>query len=252
MTDGRYVRLLLGRATLVALEDHVAELRDILSRATLYDFAASHPQKRELAGRGAAYAVPLASGTRVVVRHNRHGGLLAPLTGDLFLPPTRAAYELATADRLRNAGIATPDVIGYAVYRAGPLLRRSDIVTREVTDSRDLAAVLVDPDAALRAAALEATTRLIRALSTAGARHHDLNVKNVLLRGEHPDLEALLLDVDRVTFGVDPDRAAARNYARLLRSARKWRAQRGARVTESELAAVGDALASSVTPSTRS
>ena len=49
-----------------------------------------------------------------------------------------------------------------------------------------------------------------------------------------------LVDVDRVTFGARGSAEIARaNVARLLRSARKWRDERGALFDERELAALG-------------
>jgi tRNA A-37 threonylcarbamoyl transferase component Bud32 len=70
----------------------------------------------------------------------------------------------------------------------------------------------------------------------AGVRHHDLNVKNVLLARVGSELTAYLLDVDRVTFGRPSDaRLLEGNVRRLLRSARKWRDERGATFDEREL-----------------
>lgn len=227
---------------LVARREHAHELTEMLAHATLHGYAAAQAGARGLAGRDVAYAVKLPrSGTPVVVRHNRHGGLLARLTGDLFIRPTRAPYELAVALRLANARIPTPEVLGFAVYVVGPLLRRSDIVTREVEDARDLADVLTTGDDAERTAALEATARLVAALSAAGAWHHDLNAKNVLLERRGDGVRALVLDVDRVTFHPPTGPGAPvveRNLARLLRSARKRRERYGARVSEAELAAL--------------
>jgi hypothetical protein len=96
-------------------------------------------------------------------------------------------------------------------------------------------------DTTVRARAFAATSALITALAAAGARHHDLNVKNVLLRERVPGaLEAVVLDVDRVTFdGGTAARLRQHNLARLVRSARKWRDRWGARVTDEELASLG-------------
>ena len=49
-------------------------------------------------------------------RRNRHGGLFAPLTGDLFLSPTRAPYELAASLNLLSVGVPTPAILAYATY----------------------------------------------------------------------------------------------------------------------------------------
>jgi hypothetical protein len=88
-----------------------------------------------------------------------------------------------------------------------------------------------------RHAAWEATRTLLAAMHAAGVRHHDLNVKNVLLAPTAAGLVALVLDVDRVEFGrAGDERLRAANVARLLRSARKWRDERGASFDERELA----------------
>src|SRR5207237_9254350 len=91
--------------------------------------------------------------------------------------------------------------------------------------------------ASVRMRALAATARLVQALSAVGARHHDLNVKNVLLHSDDTGvLTACVLDVDRVVFAPGPSSSILeRNLARLLRSARKWRDRYSAPVTESEL-----------------
>jgi hypothetical protein len=80
----------------------------------------------------------------------------------------------------------------------------------------------------------------VRTLNAAGARHHDLNVKNVLLTDGEGGLVGWVLDVDRVRFG-QAHAASVRvgNATRLLRSARKWRDERGAVLDERELAELG-------------
>jgi 3-deoxy-D-manno-octulosonic acid kinase len=233
-----FTRVTTGRTEIVCATHVAAALRDAAAHGTIYEFAARHPDARALAGRGTAYALPLAgTDEHVVVRHNRHGGLFAPLTGDAFLPPTRAPLELSVSRRLVAHGVPTPLMLGYAVYGAPLGFRRVDVVTREVPNAFDLSNALCSSDATHRAVAIAATVDLVRALSDAGAHHADLNVKNVLL---HPSprgdgtLEALVLDLDRVVFG-DPSRARERNLARLLRSAHKWRTRHGACVTQAEL-----------------
>ena len=231
-------------ATVVALESFAATIRDALgsgtSATTLYGYAARHPRARPLLGRAVAYAVPLPDErTQVVVRRSRHGGFFAPLTGERFFPPTRAPHELRVALRLRAAGIPTPELIAYATYAAGPVLRRSDVVTREIPHGRDLAvALLASVDPALKRDMLEVTAALFRSLALAGARHPDLNMKNVLLAPDDADrLHALVLDVDRVRFGAPRDRTiAAANFERFARSARKWRELYGAAIDEDDLA----------------
>jgi 3-deoxy-D-manno-octulosonic acid kinase len=234
-----YTRFVLRGADVVALGACADAVRRAVGERSLYDYAATHPGRRELRGRGIAYAVPLPDGeTRVVVRHSRHGGLLAPVTGDRFLAPTRAPHELRTALRLAEAGVPTPEVIAYATYPAGGVFRRSDVATREVVGGRDLADLLAGPDEDGRAAALAATIELLRTLERAGARHPDLNVTNVLVVAA-PDgvpARALVLDVDRVVFGRPDDRRiGAANVRRLVRSARKLRANGRIAISDAEL-----------------
>jgi len=207
----------------VVLASLAPALRDVLATGALYDSAAAHPARRTLHGRGPVYAVPL-GGVSVVVRRVRHGGWLAPVTRDLFVPPTRAPHELAVALRLRAAGVPTPEVVAYVLYRAAGCFRRVDVATREIPGGADLGARLAhSPTAPDRAAAWAATDELLAALARAGAQHPDLNVKNVLIAGR-PDgaLAAYALDVDRVRWRPPGDPAVLRaNRARLERSARK-------------------------------
>jgi hypothetical protein len=240
-----YVRVTAGGRVAVALERHEADARQMLADGSLYESAERDPAARPLQGRGVAYAVSLpVTRTAAVVRHNRHGGLLAPLTSDLFLPPTRAPRELAIALRLQEHGVPTPAVLMYATSPALVLFRRADVVTQEIVGGRDLSSFMA-PDVAAteRTDAWEATRVLVRHLNAAGARHHDLNVKNVLLAPHGTGLTAYVLDVDRVTFAApDSTEVAAGNASRLLRSARKWRAERGAVFDEREIARLGRSL----------
>ncbi len=233
-----YLQVQHPRAELVAAESVVAALGGVLDRKTLYAWAATHPKRRPYAGRVTAYGVPLPNGTdRVVVRHSHHGGLLAPLTQDRFLPPTRAPQELETSLRLAEAGVPTPRVIAYAIYPAGRFFRRSDVVTEEIAPARDLGAALREArNAAARRDLLAAVAPLLAALAGAGVWHPDLNIKNILIGGTPETRRAYLLDVDRVRFGVPDDPVIARaNLARLRRSARKWRATHGTGFEEAEL-----------------
>ena len=225
-------------SAVVTCAPHVEQsVREMLTAGTLHDFARHHPHARALKGRGVVYSVPLPCSTeQAVIRRNHHGGLFGGLLGDLFLPPTRAPRELRTSERLRSAGVPTPVMLAYAVYETSGGFRRADIMTREVPHAADLAVPLGSANAEDRIRALAATACLVRVLSEAGARHHDLNVKNVLLgQSEEFVPTALVLDVDRVTFAQGGAVVLEQNLARLLRSARKWQSVHAARVTNAEL-----------------
>jgi hypothetical protein len=234
-----------GQTDVVALEPCARAVREALEEGTLYDYAAHHVEARPLMGRGVAYAVPLPGGVAEgVIRRSRHGGMLAPLTGERFLGHTRAPRELENALRLTRLGVPTPEVLAYATYHAGPMLRRADVMTRLVPDARDLADRLAGDEGIEQSKPLfNAVALLIARLGIACARHPDLNLKNVLVReDENGNLEALVLDVDRVWFDREgSDRATRANLRRFVRSARKWQRLRGLPIDERDLLEV-DAL----------
>lgn len=244
LPDG-YAHQRIGRTELVVRVDAMEPIARVLAAAAPSDeaplaaWAARQPARRELQGRGAVHAVALPDGRRVVVRHVRHGGLLAGLTGDRFALPTRAPAELRAAVRLAAAGVPTPTVVAYALYPAGPLLRRVDVVTDEIVGGLDLPAALAAWPAHA-AALLDATAALLVLLADAGARHPDLNVKNVLLIPPAPPRPAVahVLDVDRVRFGGGRDAVLRANAGRLLRSARKQRAAGRLALADAQLAPV--------------
>jgi 3-deoxy-D-manno-octulosonic acid kinase len=214
-------------ATLVALPDLfnalAARLREF---ATLYDWAANAPQARALQGRGVVYVVALEEcAATVVVRHAWHGGLLAPVTGDRYLMPTRAPREAAVNVLLRARGVPTPELLAYALYPAGPGMRRVDVVSRYVPDAWDFGAVLAGSAPRMSAGDVTpAVLQLLRQLADVRAVHSDLNVKNVLLvRAPNGEFSAMVLDVDVVSFRDMPrEGVMALNVRRLLRSIRKW------------------------------
>jgi 3-deoxy-D-manno-octulosonic acid kinase len=225
-------------AALASLE---APLREALSEGSFYAFAEHHPEARTFSGRGIAYAVPLSTGDSVVVRHSRHGGVLGAIRDDRFLGATRAPRELELSLTLRRLGIPTPEIVAYATYPAGAMFRRADVVTREIPKSRDLAAAL----AALsrgdsKRILLEATGQLLALLSIAGARHPDLNIKNILIAdNEFGGIQALALDVDRVWLDKPGAQAVLEsNMRRLARSAVKSRRLHGLAIEEADLLAI--------------
>ena len=235
-----YERLVRPGVETVARSTLAKPVDEALAAGSLYEYAAHHPEARPLRGRGVAYAVPLPDGaTRVVVRRSRHGGWLAPLTGEIFLSPTRAPHELEVSLRLAREGIPTPEVVAYSTYEVAPLLRRADVATREVAGAVDLAAALgSDRDPAAVRNAVRVVAKLLARMAVVGARHPDLNVRNVLIaRDDNGHREAWLLDVDRVWFDAPRHpRVREANLSRFARSARKLREREGLPVGDGEMA----------------
>jgi hypothetical protein len=235
-----YERLRRPGVDAIARATIAGAVGEALSAGSLYDYAAHHPEARPLRGRGVAYAVPLPDGaTRVVVRRSRHGGWLAPLTGEIFLSPTRAPHELEVSLRLARDGVPTPEVVAYSTYEVAPLLRRADVATREVSGAADMAQTLQRESgpAAVRDI-VRAVARLLARMASAGVRHPDLNVRNVLIsRDENGNREAWLLDVDRVWFDTPRHpRVMEANFSRFARSVRKLREREGLPVGDGEMA----------------
>ena len=225
-------------AALASLE---GPLREALAEGTFYAFAEHHPEARKFSGRGIVYGVPLSTGDRVVVRRSRHGGLLGALRDDKFLGATRAPHELELSIKLRRLGVATPEIVAYATYPVGALFRRADVVTREVPRSRDLAEALGALSRSdLKHALIAATGKLLASLSIAGARHPDLNLKNILIAdNDFGGTEAYALDVDRVWLDTPGKQSVLEaNLRRLSRSAVKWRRIQRLPIEEADLLAI--------------
>jgi hypothetical protein len=211
----------IGGTILVARNEYFEAMRGALGMGTLHAWASTQPGARAMQGRDVAWATTLGDGRQIVVRHSRHGGMLAPLTRDLFLAPTRAPGELDIAVRLRASGVATPEVIAYAVYSASGPLCRADVVT-EWLDGGDLPAIWAGADVETRRRIADVVADLIVTLAEAGARHHDLNAKNIIVSRD--GARASVIDVDRVTFdGGTVTAIAAQNARRLGRSLGKLR-----------------------------
>lgn len=244
-----YERFEVGSTLVVARVAAAAGLRSALrGSTTLHDWAATVPGAEPFQGRATAWGVRLpGAAIDVVVRHAQRGGLLAGVRGDRFVWPGRAPWELATALRLQEAGVRTPDVVAYALYPAGPGLCRCDVATRRLPPGAELPVSWRASDERERDAMLVAIGTLLRDLRSAGAQHADLNAKNLHLAREGGRWHAWVLDVDRVRFRTPNDvEVGAQNLARLARSLRKLRDRRMLAVDDAALARLA-ALAESAT-----
>jgi hypothetical protein len=239
-----YSRVARPGVVLVARDDVAPAITAAMATVPLYEWAATLPRRRELHGRAPAYAVQLPdTETHVVVRRNHHGGLLGPLLGDRFVL-SRAPIELAISRVFAQRGIPTPEVLAHATYTVNWLQRRVDVVTQLLPAGRDLGEVLLQGAAGPeRDAQWHAVGELLRSLRESGAWHRDLNVKNIYLIEEPPaPPRAAVLDVDRILFDIPGPTVAEANLARLARSLRKWRATRGATISDAEIKALGAML----------
>ncbi|UCF19405.1 MAG: phosphotransferase [Gemmatimonadota bacterium] len=235
-----YRRLRIAGGDVIARADVLPYVHDaILTSGSLYAFAADHPQSETIQGRARLYIVPGPGADRWVVRKLTHGGALAPLTGDRFLRLglPRPFNELRISLALQAAGIPTPEVAAAVTYASGPIYR-GEVARAEIGDAADLAACLFEPpelDRDRRRAVLAEAGRLIATLHRAGIVHPDLNLRNLLIAESSGDPRAYVLDVEKCRRArrVSP---AARNrmLRRLRRSARRFEARGGARISEEE------------------
>lgn len=236
-----YSRLMVSGRSAVTCNWAALAIRELLAHGTLHEWAAAQKDHAPMHGRGINYGVTLPAGsgieatTAVVVRRNRHGGLLRFITGEYFRAPTRAPLELANSLRLTAAGVKTPEVIAYAHYPVFMNLVRCDVVTRRLPDGGDFPEMWANAELSGRDTMLAGVASLLKSLVKAGAWHADLNMKNIYIAANGPDMVPYVLDVDCVSF-PDCNDIAERNFTRLARSARKWRTKWGLDFDETTLA----------------
>lgn len=179
-----------------------------------------------------------------LVRHYRRGGLLEHLFRDWYAGRGRFCREVTVTERARAEGLPTVEVLALRTERVLPGVYRADLMTREIDRATDLAAflgtalkqdrrqaVLDMQDAVPRVAGV------VRGMHDAGLFHADLNLKNLLLRGDPPARECFVIDLDKARFLPAPlDRGRRlRNLLRLYRSVEKLGFAGGAGVSLREI-----------------
>jgi len=178
-------------------------------------------------GRGVVARFTLA-GKAAVGKRALRGGLFGALLGGLRLGSRRALDQVWTSDRLRSAGVATPEILAAGTGRVLGPLRTHAIVSRELPGARNLLELSSDPPTRpFRRELLVECAGLLRRMHETGFLHADLNVGNLVLErgGGKPVLNVVDLDRGRFLRAVSP-RQRFRNLARLLRSYEKWIAPR--------------------------
>jgi hypothetical protein len=188
-------------------------------------------------GRGASPTLVLPGRPeRLIWRHYRRGGILAPLLKDGFRDGWRPMREWILSDALRAANVRTPEVVAAIVHEAGNGWFRGDFCTVEIPGAEDLGVFLertaglpAAERASARRAAARAVADTLHAMHSAGAVHRDLNCANVMVRpaeGAPGVLEGWVIDLDKSPpIGAPLDgRTRASQLLRLARSAAKLRA----------------------------
>lgn len=130
-------------------------------------------------------------GTRLFVRPYRHGGL-ARFLGGRYLGRGRLEAELRMLRNLRAADLPVPSPAG-GVAR-GDAICEMALVTEEIEGAVTLLQWL--RTAATREG-LRRVAAAVRRLADAGVAHPDLNVRNILMRGD----EVWFVDFDNARYG---------------------------------------------------
>lgn len=154
----------------------------------------------------------------LVIRPNRHGGILAKVLGDLYLDRERPHRELVLLWRLRNAGINTLEPVASVTEKRGPFWR-GYLMTKYLPGAVDLLKFLATAeDRRERMAIARKAGELVRRVHDLGVFHADLQLRNFLVREE----EVYIIDLDRSWQRPPlPPSSRFRNLWRLMRSAEK-------------------------------
>jgi 3-deoxy-D-manno-octulosonic acid kinase len=146
-------------------------------------------------GRGAAVFIE-ADSRRLVLRHYRRGGWMAPLLGDRYLwqgeSLTRSFIEWHLLYVMQRAGLPVPMPIAACYRRLGRFAYTADLLTVQIPATRSLASHLGSEPLPLTG--WIAIGRCLRRFHEDGIHHADLNAHNVLLDASE---RVWLVDFDR-------------------------------------------------------
>jgi hypothetical protein len=188
---------------------------------------------RASGGRGAIARVASGAGPALLLKKYRHGGVLRAVLPDLFVGSGRMLGDLAASERARGHGVPCAAVAGLVLVRGGGPLWSGYLLTEEIADAVTLDRALgsfqegsgeplgtggasVGRSSAKARHLAEIAVRTVRRLHDAGVLHRDLNLRNLLVRGE----EVFVIDLDGARIAESP--TAAQRFANLSRLDRSY------------------------------
>jgi len=180
-----------------------------------------------LKGRTPHPSIPFEEGKSMVIRQYSHGGLLRAITGNLYFFGARSFRELALTEEIRSCGVPTISSIGAIHYCIFFPFYQAYFLSVEIPRAADLIQYFNEIKAhpsgeniSLKRKTIRSVGLLIRQFHQAGFSHGDLQLKNILVAGDHP----LLIDFDR-SYRKPALSLTERmkNLLRLNRSVEKWR-----------------------------
>jgi len=203
----------------VLLKQGIDDLKTFLKKTSQSSY--------HLKGRTLHPSIALEHGKRMVFRQYSHGGLLRPITGNLYFFGARSFGELALTEEIRSCGISTISPIGAIHHRLFPGFYQAYFLSLEVPNALDLIQyfreIQVQPpreNLSSKRKILRSAGLLIRQFHQAGFFHGDLQLKNILIDGDR----VLLIDFDRSYREKSLSlKKQMRNLLRLNRSAEKWK-----------------------------
>ncbi len=215
---GNVFILLEGRYEETLLKQGIDDPRTFLKKSAQI----SHYHK----GRTLHPCFPLDDNKRIVLRQYSHGGLLRPITGNLYFFGARSFRELALTEEIRSCGIPTIPPIGAIHHRILYPFYQAYFLSLEIPQAIDLIQYLdglgphpTHENLSFKRKTIRSAGVLIRKFHQAGFFHSDLQLKNILVAGD----QLLLIDFDRsYRKPYLSVRERTKNLLRLNRSVEKW------------------------------
>lgn len=193
LPDG-FVASSRGRLTLIAREDCVADAKGAgLDEPGGWQQRLAAPSGST--GRGATALLELPSGRTARIKRLCRGGWTAPLWHNRFLGTRRALDNLRLPVEACRRGVATPAPLALLIERRRPGLVRAWLAVDEIAGSTDLRSRLVSGRLSA-GVELETALRVVRDMHDRGVEHRDLNLGNLLIRGDG-ESAAFVVDLDR-------------------------------------------------------
>ena len=178
------------------VKESIAEYAQSLVQAT------GTPLPTSSVSRSVCHIITLPDGRRVFRKLLRHGGILAPLLGSLFVSKRRILRTLRVSAHLREHSIPSPDVLAVGWRTIFPHIYNFIIVT-EWLDAMPLSAALRKMSPERRRKCIINAAELLRSAFESGVEQTDMHPDNILVNEKG---ELFLSDVESIRLhkGVLP------------------------------------------------
>lgn len=226
-----FIKIRIDNKILYIRKDAASELMN-KGIANLEELIKNSTDKKIFQGRGETISLPIkegGNGSRMVIRHYHHGGILRKLTGDIYPGiNSRPFNELVVSELARRKGVNTPEVLAIIIKTYWGFFYRADIITKEVENSINAYDYFKSLNSANRGNTvsrikiIKEMADAIKKMHDVGIYHRDLNFKNILIQQIEGRINIFILDLDRGYIKENlSDRKRKRNLLRLNRSVDK-------------------------------